>query len=159
MNAAVAGAAAVSTLDSSDQAVEAIRKHFDLNGLSCAEFLIGDAFDILEAKRREGAMYDGIILDPPAFTRNKRTVATALKAYRRLNMLAMEALSTDGILISASCSHHIGKQPFLEMLEASAYRAGRTIRILEYRGASADHPVSVAMPETEYLKLAICSVV
>ncbi len=158
MNAAVAGATGVTCVDLSSSSLRTAEENFRANSLEVGEVVEADAFDYLAAMRDEGARFGGIILDPPAFTKNKKTVATALKGYRRLNTLAMSILEENGILVTASCSHHVSREEFLAMVQSSAVRAGRTLRILEFRGAAADHPVLPAMAETEYLKLAICSV-
>jgi len=158
LNAAAAGANAIVGVDASETAIEAARRNMDRLGHAHATFEAADAFEVLERFQRDGRSFGGIILDPPAFTKNKRSVATALKAYRKLNMLALSIISPGGILVSASCSHHVTRDDFLDMLGESANRTGRPLRFLEVRGAAADHPVLPSMPETEYLKLAICSV-
>ena len=158
LNAAAGGARGVSAVDASAESVELARRNFDRNGLKADHLVCADVFEHLALLRDASERFGGIILDPPAFTKNKRSVVTALKAYRKLNMLALRVLEPNGILVTASCSHHITRDDFLTMVAESAHRTGRTIRFLEIRGAAADHPVLPAMPETEYLKLAICSV-
>ena len=158
MNAAAAGAESVSCVDASAASIGTARTNFDRNGLKAEEFVCADVFEHLADLRGRPETYGGIILDPPAFTKNKRSVATALKAYRKLNMLAMTLLAPDSVLVSASCSHHITRDEFLDMIRESARKTGRHIRFLEIRGAAADHPVLPAMPETEYLKMVVCAV-
>lgn len=151
-------ATSVSFLDISPEAIASLQRHADGNRIAIEATVCGDAFDLLADAAGQRRTYGAIILDPPAFTRNRKTVATALKGYRRLNMLAMQLLQPGGILVTASCSHHIDRQQFSEMVHTSALRVGKTLRVLESRGASADHPVLVEMPETEYLKLLVCVV-
>lgn len=157
LNAAAAGATEVTAVDDSGVSIEAARRHFAKNGLPAGDLVTADAFDHLAALQQRGERFGGIILDPPAFTRNRKTVATALKAYKKLNMLALSLLETDGILVTASCSHHISRDEFLNMVSESAIKTGKELRVLETRGAAADHPVLPAMPETEYLKLLVCA--
>ncbi len=158
LNAAAAGASSVAAVDSSASAAEATRRHSERNSLPLKHVSVEDAFDHLKALRNSPERLGGIILDPPAFTKNRRSVTAALKAYRTLNILALSLVERGGILVSASCSHHISRDEFLNMIRESAGRVGRNVTILEHRGAAADHPVHPAMPETEYLKLVICAV-
>jgi 23S rRNA (cytosine1962-C5)-methyltransferase len=121
---------------------------------------VGDAFEFLR-KAEESApqkTYDLIILDPPSFTRSKRNVATARRGYTEINTHAMNLLSNGGILATASCSHHITRVMFIEILTDAAASAGRRTRVLEFYGAAPDHPLLPAMPETEYLKFVVLEV-
>jgi 23S rRNA (cytosine1962-C5)-methyltransferase len=126
--------------------------------LTQVTFKAGDVFDELRNRAEQRERYGMVILDPPSFTKSKKTVASALHGYRTINTLALKLLEPDGILVSASCSHHIGREEFIDMVRESALKAGRGIQMLEFRGASPDHPVLPSMPETAYLKFALFAV-
>src|SRR4029077_15866944 len=117
----------------------------------------GDALALLAAKS-PGGPFDVISIDPPAYARSKKHLPAALKAYEKLNALAMSALPKGGILASSSCSHHVGRETFVDMLRRSAKKAERRATLVELRSQAKDHPVLVAMPETEYLKFSILQV-
>jgi 23S rRNA (cytosine1962-C5)-methyltransferase len=157
LHAASAGAATVTGIDSSEHAIAQCRANADLNGFSSTNFLCADVFQALDEAIVRQDRYDLVIVDPPAFAKNKKTVATALKGYKELNTKAMMLLDSGGILATASCSHHVDEDSFIEMLGDSARKAERKIRILTFQGASPDHPVLPAMPETKYLKFALVS--
>jgi 23S rRNA (cytosine1962-C5)-methyltransferase len=152
--AALAGASAVTSVDSSRPALELAEKNFALNGLDPAkhEFFLADAFDYLEGMWNEGRTFDVIVLDPPAFVKSRKDITRGLKAYTRLNELALRVLAQDGISATFSCSHHVDHDAFSNMVHIAAAHAGRSARILETRGAAPDHPVSVHFPEGRYLK-------
>ena len=156
--AAQAGAASVLALDSSDAAIANAKVNCTINELQNISFESADVFDRLPKLAEEGRKFDVIILDPPSFARNKKTVATALKGYKEINAGALRLLNPGGILVTASCSHHVTPESFIEAVEGGARVAHRSLQLLEWRGASADHPVLPAMPETAYLKFGIFSV-
>jgi 23S rRNA (cytosine1962-C5)-methyltransferase len=153
-----AGAKEIVFVDSSHAALELASANAERNGLSgkftCVE---GDALALLAAES-PGGPFDVISIDPPAYARSKKHLPTALKAYEKLNALAMKAVKKGGILATSSCSHHVDRELFLQMLRKAARKAGRQARLIELRSQSRDHPVLVAMPETEYLKCAILQV-
>jgi 23S rRNA (cytosine1962-C5)-methyltransferase len=120
------------------------------------EWIEANAFDLLKDYATAGRQYDTIVLDPPAFAKTKRTVATALRGYKELNLRALKMLRPGGVLVTCSCSFHVSEAEFLEMLGSAAADAGRRAWIVEKRGASSDHPVLLNMPETAYLKCVIC---
>jgi 23S rRNA (cytosine1962-C5)-methyltransferase len=95
------------------------------------------------------------VLDPPAFARSRRALQTALRGYKELNLRALKMLRPGGILVTCSCSYHVGEGEFVEMLASAAVDAHRSVRILEKRGQSKDHPVVLTIPETSYLKCVI----
>jgi 23S rRNA (cytosine1962-C5)-methyltransferase len=129
-----------------------------LNGVANqSTFVHGDALQLL-AHENPGGPFDVIVIDPPAYARSKKHLPVALKAYEKLNALAIQALPPGGILVSSSCSHFVDRTAFLELLRRSARKAGRSLRLLELRSQAKDHPVLLAMPETEYLKCAILQV-
>jgi 23S rRNA (cytosine1962-C5)-methyltransferase len=111
----------------------------------------------LKEELEAGSCYDFIVLDPPAFVKNRLKIKEALKGYRVINTLAMNLLKEGGILATSSCSYHIEKAVFLDMLRDSARDAQRQCRLIEYRSQGRDHPVLLSMPETEYLKCAFLS--
>ena len=122
------------------------------------EWLEANAFDLLKDFASTGKQYDTIVLDPPAFAKSKRTLETALRGYKELNLRALKMLRPGGVLITCSCSHHVSEDDFLEMLASAANDAGRTVRMLEKRGQSKDHPMVLNIPETAYLKCIIGTV-
>jgi 23S rRNA (cytosine1962-C5)-methyltransferase len=147
-------------VDSSRPALEVAEQNELLNRAahSCGEmeWIEANAFDLLKDYATAGWQYDTIVLDPPAFAKSKRTVATALRGYKELNLRALKMLRPGGVLVSCSCSFHVSEDEFLAMLGAAAADARRGVRILERRGQSLDHPVLLNMPETCYLKCVIC---
>ena len=129
-----------------------------LNGVSNARFQQQDCFEALDEQAAAGERYDAVILDPPKFTRSRKGIDEALRAYHRINRLAVELLVPGGILVTCSCSGSVTREDFFDMLSGVAQKARRTIQVLEQRGAAPDHPVSTACPESEYLKCFICRV-
>src|SRR5690606_27847350 len=111
-----------------------------------------NAFDFLRAAADAGEQYDMIVLDPPAFAKNRRALERAYRGYKEINLRAMRMLVPGGILVTCSCSHHMDRMLFEEMLLDAANDVGRRVRIVQRRGAAPDHPVLLGMPETEYLK-------
>ncbi len=155
LNASCGEATQVEGVDISADATGRASENARRNGLSNVQFSTADVFDDLRNRSQRQERYGMIILDPPSFTKSRKTVATALRGYRTINTIAMGLLEQDGILVSASCSHHIDQSAFLEMLRESAVKAGRSVQVVEVCGAAPDHPSLLAMPETSYLKLAI----
>jgi len=157
--AARGGAARVSALDSSETAIANARVNATINEVPQIKFETADVFDKLPKLLEEGERFDVIILDPPSFSRNKKTVATALKGYKEINAGALKLINPGGILVTASCSHHVTAESFVESIEAGARAAHRSLQLLEWRGAAADHPTLPVMPETAYLKFGVFAVV
>lgn len=153
------GAAQVRGFDNSKHAVEMATANAQLNELAGVSFQQGEAFETLESLLAEGAKFGGIVLDPPKFARGRRGVDEALRAYHRLNLLAVNLLEPGGILVTCSCSGGVTAEDFQSMLLGVAMKSKRHVQILELRGASPDHPVSVACAENAYLKCFICRVV
>jgi 23S rRNA (cytosine1962-C5)-methyltransferase len=154
MNAARHGAAReVLAVDVSEPALCTARANVEANGLSHAiRFEKSDAFKALEALRGANERFELVILDPPKLARHARGIAEALRGYHSLNRLALEVLAVDGILVTCSCTGYVERQMFEDMLADAARSSKRRLQILEVRGASADHPTSVACKETDYLK-------
>ncbi len=152
------GAEKVLGIDTSSHAVQLAQANAQLNGLANATFQSGDCFDALTELRERGERFSGIILDPPKFARGKRGVDVALRAYHKLNQSAVDLLQPGGILVTCSCSGGVTSEDFQSMLLGVAMKTKRDIQILERRGASPDHPVTVTCAENEYLKCFICRV-
>jgi 23S rRNA (cytosine1962-C5)-methyltransferase len=148
-------ATAVVALDSSAQALERARQNAELNGFTNIEFVEANAFDYLRERERARAEFDTIVLDPPAFAKSRPSLPGALRGYKEINLRAMRLLSKGGILYTASCSFHVTKPLFLEMLEEAASDSGRRIAIREIRGQPIDHPEILTIPETGYIKGAL----
>lgn len=160
LNAARHGAACeVLAVDVSEAALNLARTNAELNGLSgCIRFEKSDAFKKLEGLRDARERFDVVVLDPPKLARHARGVDEALRGYHSLNRLAMEVLTEGGTLVTCSCTGHVSREMFVEMLAQAASSAGRSVQILEARGPAPDHPVSLHCLETNYLKCYICRV-
>jgi 23S rRNA (cytosine1962-C5)-methyltransferase len=156
--AAAAKATSVSGIDISETAIANAKVNSTINEVSNVRFEVGDVFDRLSKLQEAGSRFDIVILDPPSFSRNRKSVATALKGYKEINTGALRLINPGGILVTASCSHHVTEDSFLETVEAGARAAHRSLQLLEFRGASPDHPTLSTMPETKYLKFAIFAV-
>jgi 23S rRNA (cytosine1962-C5)-methyltransferase len=150
----------VTSVDISAPAIESARQHFMLNGLdsNAHQFLIADVFSYLEQAHRDEEQFDVVVLDPPAFAKTQSARTQALKAYRRLNLLAMQVLRPGGILLSCSCSGVVGMDDLLGVLSQVAQRLQRPVQLLETYTHGVDHPVNLAMPETSYLTAVFCRV-
>ena len=148
----------VEAVDISPQAIELVRANADRNSLTNIEAIEANAFDFLRDRHRQGARYDTIILDPPAFAKNKESLESALRGYKEINNRAMRLLRPGGILITCSCSHHLSEAMFAEMLADAAKDAGCWVRVLERRFQSPDHPIVLTVPETLYLKCFILEI-
>ncbi len=147
-------AKSVQAIDISEAAIANAKVNSAFNEVSNVRFEVGDVFEKLPRLAEAGDKFDAVILDPPSFSRNRKTVATALKGYKEINTGALRLINTGGILMTASCSHHVTEESFLDVVEASARSAHRSLQLLEFRGASPDHPTLSTMPETKYLKFA-----
>jgi len=148
-------ATTVVALDSSAQALERARQNAELNGLTNIDFVEANAFDYLRERERARAEFDTIVLDPPAFAKSRGSLPGALRGYKEINLRAMRLLSKGGMLYTASCSYHVTKPIFLEMLEEAASDSGRRMAIRELRGQPIDHPEILTIPETGYIKGAL----
>jgi 23S rRNA (cytosine1962-C5)-methyltransferase len=141
----------VTGIDSSRPALEVADRNATLNGRDI-EWIEANVFDLLRDYSSAKAQYDTIVLDPPAFAKSKQNLDTALRGYKELNLRALKMLRPGGILVTCSCSYHVSQPAFVEMLTEAARDARRTVRILESRGQSKDHPVLLNVAETAYLK-------
>ncbi len=158
MNAAMGGAKSVEALDISASALAEAEHNAKMNGLDI-KFRQGDVFEELERIRKEHIFYDFIILDPPAFTKSRKTYHNARHGYTEINAQAMRILPRGGYLATCSCSHFMPTEMFKEMLKDAAKMAGVQVRIVEERHASPDHPVHVSIPETDYLKYFLVQII
>ena len=153
IQAAVAGASEVYCTDASEFALDGVMRNAELNGVIDKMVAVeGNAFDVLTELRNQREQFDVVICDPPAFIKRKKDFKNGKEAYRRINQLAMRLLGADGILISASCSHHMPRDTLLQTLNQSARHIDRTIQMIEEGHQGPDHPVNPAIPETLYLK-------
>jgi 23S rRNA (cytosine1962-C5)-methyltransferase len=149
----------VTGVDSSRPALESAEENAALNPVSPeVEWIEANAFDLLKDYAAAGRQYDTIVLDPPAFARSRRALQTALRGYKELNLRALKMLRPGGILVTCSCSYHVGEAEFVEMLASAAVDAHRFVRILEKRVQSKDHPIVLTVPETSYLKCVVAVV-
>ena len=161
INAAKGGAKSVFALDSSGPALQLAKENAKLNGVEgTVSFDEGDAEQALEsfAGSLQPFKPDMIVLDPPSLVPAKKHLPKALRLYSKLNAQAMKALPRGGLLATATCSHHVGREDFIKMLRDAQTKAQRSIRMIALRGQSADHPVLLAMPETEYLNFALLEI-
>ena len=156
--ARLGGAAEVLAIDSSPKAIGLAKANALLNEVTNVRFECGDAFNSLETLAAAERRFGGIVLDPPKFARRRVAVDEALRAYHKLNRLAVDLLDRDGVLVTCSCSGYVSREDFLHMLAEVAQSSGRDLQILEQRGAAADHPVSATCLESEYLKCFVCRV-
>jgi len=153
VQAAVAGAETVLCVDSSPKAIEGIGHNAELNGVS-AKLAVerDDAFDVLRRLRAARERYDVVVLDPPAFIKRKKDIKEGTQAYQRLNQMAMQVLSKDGILVSCSCSYHLHRDVLRDILLKGSRHIDRFLEIIEEGHQGPDHPMHPAIPETGYLK-------
>ena len=147
----------VTGVDSSRPALEMAEKNALLNGREL-EWIEANAFDLLREYSASNRRYDTIVLDPPAFAKTKRDLDKALGGYKELNLRAMKMLRPGGILVTCSCSFHVSPSDFLKVVAHAAQDAHKSLRIIEHRGASKDHPILLNVPETSYLQCLVLSV-
>ena len=161
LNAAMGGAESVTAVDISASALETARENARLNGLEDKiEFIKADVFDLLTDLEKVGQKpYDLIILDPPAFTKSRKTVSNAEKGYKEINLKALKLLPRGGWLATASCSHFMPSELFVKMLKSAARDAGVELMQVEARQQSPDHPIMWNIPETDYLKFYLFRVI
>ncbi|MGI9471532.1 MAG: class I SAM-dependent rRNA methyltransferase [Rubripirellula sp.] len=156
--AAKAGAAQVTGVDSSQSALEAAKNAAERNGVEAIDFRQGDCFDTLKQLAEEGQTFDAIVLDPPRFAGSRHQIDSAMRAYGRLNSLAVDLLPPGGVLATCSCSGRVSRSDFLNMLLDVGRRRHRDLIVLENRGPSPDHPVAISCPESDYLKCVIAEI-
>lgn len=157
--AAMAGATEVVCVDSSESALAMAAESAKLNNVADKmQFVRSDVFEFLKNAREQQERFDVIVLDPPALIKRKKDFKAGFEAYRRLNQLALQVLAKNGVLISASCSHHLSRENLHEILRSSARHIDRHLVFFGQGGQGGDHPIHPALPETEYLKTYFCAV-
>ena len=142
----------VTAVDSSEFALSNVRKNAQLNGFTNIDTVCADVFDLLRQYKRENKQFDCIVLDPPAFTKSAHETADALKGYTDINSLAAKLVKDGGYLVTCSCSQHVSRQAFENMLAEAIKRGGSSAQCLEVRSQAADHPTLLFADETHYLK-------
>jgi 23S rRNA (cytosine1962-C5)-methyltransferase len=142
----------VEALDISAPALDAARHNQELNGLTNVTFREGNVFDILKQYDEAGRRFDMIVLDPPAFAKNRATVPAACRGYKEINLRSLKLLRPGGVLVTCSCSHHIPEHLFAELLLEASTDVKATLVVLERRRQASDHPIILSIPETYYLK-------
>ena len=148
----------VTGIDISADAVAAARRNAQLNELTNVEFREANVFDALREMEAIGERFDTIVLDPPAFAKNRASLKSALRGYKEINLRALKLLNRGGVLVTCTCSYHVSEELFLDVVAQAAIDAHRRVQIIEKRMQATDHPVLVAMPETYYLKCVIARV-
>ncbi|ACF14830.1 Fmu (Sun) domain protein [Chloroherpeton thalassium ATCC 35110] len=155
LNAAYGKAKEILAVDISEEALKRAHHNAEINQLKIENLIKEDAFSFIEKLEHEERKFDLVILDPPSLTKSKKTVSTAIHAYKKLNRSAIKLVKKGGFLATASCSHHVGEDLFLSIVQKAANDAHRKVQLIERAAQAPDHPVLISMPETQYLKFAI----
>jgi 23S rRNA (cytosine1962-C5)-methyltransferase len=145
-------------IDISAEAVQAARKNAELNNITNVEFREANVFDALRDMEAAGERFDTIVLDPPAFAKNRASVNAAARGYKEINLRAIKLLNPGGILVSCTCSYHMPEDLFLGIVVGAANDAHRKLQLIEKRTQASDHPILLGVPETYYLKCVIARV-
>jgi len=145
-------------IDISADAVAAAQRNAKLNEIGNVDFIEANVFDVLREMEAAGDRFDVIVLDPPAFAKNRASLKAAIRGYKEINLRALKLLNESGVLITCTCSYHISEELFIEILAQAAIDAHRRVQIVEKRMQASDHPVLVGVPETYYLKCVIARV-
>jgi 23S rRNA (cytosine1962-C5)-methyltransferase len=146
-------------IDISASAVASARRNARLNSFDNVHFLEANVFDVLRERESAGDCFDVIVLDPPAFAKNRASLKAAVRGYKEINLRALKLLNSGGVLITCTCSYHVSEELFLEIIAQAALDAHRRVQVMEKRMQARDHPVLVGMPETYYLKCVIARVI
>jgi 23S rRNA (cytosine1962-C5)-methyltransferase len=146
-------------IDISAEAVIGARKNASINQINNVEFHEANVFDALREMEADGDRFDTIVLDPPAFAKNRASLKSAIRGYKEINLRALKLLNPGGVLVTCTCSYHVPEDLFLEIIAAAAVDAKRRVQIIDKRMQATDHPVLVGMPETYYLKCVIARVI
>jgi len=149
----------VEAVDSSGPALTTARQNAEANGIANIHFQEADVFELLAGYAAARRQYSFVVLDPPAFAKSRHNLEAEVSGYREINLRALRLLGPGGILVTCSCSHHLGEAMFLELIAQASLDAGRTVRVLERRTQAQDHPILLTVPETHYLKCLILEVV
>ena len=146
-------------IDISAEAIAAAERNAVRNSASNVQFRAANVFDAMREFEAGGERFDTIILDPPAFAKNRASLASAARGYKEINLRALKLLNPGGVLVTSTCSYHVSEEMFLEIIADAALDARRRVQLVERRGQSSDHPVLLGVPETHYLKCVIARVV
>lgn len=159
LHALAAGAAAVDFVDSSGIEIESVKQNVSLNGLTgTLNYYESDVFDFFTQKILDKETYDVVMIDPPAFSKGRKNLPQAKKGYEKLNRMALELVREEGYLVSSSCSFHLDKESFLEVMTKAAEKTERDLQMIHFNYASLDHPQLPGMTETRYLKFGVFKV-
>jgi 23S rRNA (cytosine1962-C5)-methyltransferase len=142
----------IEAIESSEEGAARGRANAAAAGAQNVEWTVANAFDRLHALDAAGERFGAIVLDPPAFAKNKKSLPGARRGYKEINLRAIKCLEPGGVLVTCSCSYHMSREMLYEIVAESAADAGRTVELLEIRSQAPDHPILVNVPETEYLK-------
>ncbi|HEX5425363.1 MAG TPA: class I SAM-dependent rRNA methyltransferase [Candidatus Acidoferrales bacterium] len=145
----------VEAVEMAPAAIEAAKRNQQLNSVANVSFREGNTFDILKQHGEDGHRFQAVILDPPAFAKNRDSIAAAHRGYKEINLRALKLLQPGGFLITCSCSYHISEALFLQIIAEAANDARRTVEVIERRTQARDHPILLTVPETHYLKTLI----
>jgi 23S rRNA (cytosine1962-C5)-methyltransferase len=149
----------VEAVDSSAAALLTARANAEANGIGNVDWLAADVFELLSGYTSARRQFSMVVLDPPAFAKSRQKVEAAAAGYKEINLRALRLLNPGGILVTCSCSHHMNEAMLLELVAQASLDANRTLRVLERRTQSQDHPILLTVPETHYLKCVILEVV
>jgi len=149
----------VIAIDISADAVAAGQRNAQLNEIANVDFVEANVFDVLREMEAAGDRFDVIVLDPPAFAKNRASLKAAIRGYKEINLRALKLLNPGGVLITCTCSYHVSEELFIEILAQAAIDAHRRVQIVEKRIQASDHPVLLSVPETYYLKCIIARVI
>ena len=159
LHAAKYGARSVLGVDISEEALEVARENARINGFDNVAFQAANCFDLLREQTDAGEQYDLVILDPPAFTKNKAAVQSAIRGYKEINLRGLKLVRPGGFLVTCSCSQHVLPEMFQDVINQAARDAKKRIRLVEYRTQGYDHPILPQSVETKYLKTMILQVI
>ena len=148
----------VDAVDSSETALATARANAEANGIANVQFHEADVFDLLSGHAAARRQFSLVVLDPPAFAKSRQNLKAAISGYKEINLRALRLLGPGGILVTCSCSHHLSEAMLLELVAEAALDARRTLRVLDRRTQSQDHPILLTVPETHYLKCLILEV-
>ncbi|MEA2959753.1 MAG: rRNA (cytosine1962-C5)-methyltransferase, partial [Alphaproteobacteria bacterium] len=149
----------VTGLDISAEAVAAAGRNAQINNIINADFREANVFDALRELETSGERFDTIVLDPPAFAKNRASIAAAARGYKEINLRAIKLLNPGGVLITCTCSYHMSEELFLKLIAEAANDAHRRVQMVEKRTQASDHPIIFGVPETYYLKCVIARVI
>ncbi len=145
-------------IDISAEAIQAARRNAELNNAGNVEFREANVFDALRELEAAGERFDTIILDPPAFAKNRASAKAAARGYKEINLRAIKLLKPGGVIVTCTCSYHMPEEMFLKIIAEAANDAHRKLQLIEKRTQSSDHPILLSVPETYYLKCVIARV-